>query len=62
MNNPLADILKDAEREKYYSKVVNTRCSYDTVYRQTSINHDHILFKNLRADIPKDMERKQNTV
>ena len=58
--NPLAGTPKDTEREQNYSEIFNPQCSYDTVYRQPSINHQHILWKNPLAGIPKDTERKQN--
>ena len=58
--NPLADIPKDTKREQNYSKIFNSQRSLDTVYRQPSINHQHILWKNPPADIPKDTEREQN--
>ena len=58
--NPLAGTPKDTEREQNYNRIFNPQCSCDTVYRQPSINHQHILWKNPLADIPKDTERKQN--
>ena len=36
--NPPADIFKDTEIKQNYSKIVNSQCSYDTVYKQLSIN------------------------
>ena len=57
--NPLTDIPKDKEREQNCSKSFNPQRSYDTVYRQPSINHEHILQKNLLADITKGTEREQ---
>ena len=57
--NPLTDIPKDTEREQNYSKIFNPQRSYDTVCRQSSINHKHILQKNPLADIPKDTESEQ---
>ena len=57
--NPLTDIPKDTEREQNYSKIFNPQRSYDTVYRQPSMNHKHILPKNPLADIPKDTEREK---
>ena len=41
--NLLTDIPKETEREQNYSKLFNPQLSYDTVYRQPSINYQHIL-------------------
>ena len=58
--NPPADITTDTERAHNYSKIFNPQLSYDTVCRQPSVNHQHILWKNPLADITKDTEKEQN--
>ena len=58
--NPPADITTDTETAHNYSKIFNPQLSYDTVCRQPSVNHQHILWKNPLADITKDTEKEQN--
>ena len=39
--NPLVDTPKDTKRDKNQIKIVKSQCSYDTVYRQPSMNHQY---------------------
>ena len=53
--NPLANIPKDTDREQIYSKIVNLQCSYNTVYRESSINYQHLF-------CPVQLENKMERV
>ena len=40
--NPLTDIPKHTAREQNYSNIFNPQSSYDRVYRESYINHQHL--------------------
>ena len=40
--NPLTDIPKDTATEQNYSIIFNPQSSYDRVYRESYINHQHL--------------------